>query len=55
MHNAKTLYLQATSDWLIKTDISRFYSSIYTHSIAWAAYEKDKVKNNLNLYKGCLA
>lgn len=40
-HGAKKAYLEATSDWLVKTDISRFYPTIYTHSISWAAYGKE--------------
>jgi len=55
LHRAKKGYLEATSDWLLKTDISRFYPTIYTHSIAWAAYEKKKVKDNLKTYTGSLA
>jgi hypothetical protein len=43
-HEAKKAYIASSSDWLIKTDISRFYPTIYTHSIAWAAYGKEKVK-----------
>jgi Reverse transcriptase (RNA-dependent DNA polymerase) len=55
LHRTKKAYLEATSDWLVKTDVSRFYPSIYTHSIAWAAYGKGRVKNNLMLYQGSLA
>jgi len=55
LHEAKKSYLQATSDWVVTTDITRFYPSIYTHSIAWAAYGKERVKRNLNVYKGSLA
>ena len=33
IHRAKKSYLEATSDWLIKTDISRFYPTIYTNGI----------------------
>nr|WP_281406879.1 RNA-directed DNA polymerase [Methylobacterium sp. WL103] len=54
-HRAKKNYIEAVSDWLVKTDISRFYPSIYTHSIPWAAYGKDKVKSNIPLYEGSLA
>jgi Reverse transcriptase (RNA-dependent DNA polymerase) len=32
----------------VKTDIARFYPSIYTHSIAWAVLGKDWVKQNMN-------
>lgn len=55
LHRNKKAFLAATSDWIVKTDISRFYPSIYTHSIAWAAYGKEKVKRNVNLYRGSLA
>lgn len=55
LHRAKTSYLEATSDWIVKTDITRFYPSIYTHSIAWAAYGKDRVKGKVSLYSGSLA
>ena len=54
-HRAKKAHLTATSDWIIKTDISRFYPTIYTHSISWAAYGKERVKDNLKLYQGALA
>ena len=50
LHSAKKAYIQSTADWLVTTDISRFYPSIYTHSIAWAAYGKENVKSNLT---GC--
>lgn len=33
-------------DFAFKTDITRFYHSIYTHSIAWALYGKGWVKQN---------
>lgn len=55
VHRGKKEFLEATSDWLVKTDISRFYPTIYTHSLAWAAYGKERVKENLGLYKGLLA
>lgn len=55
LHNAKKSFIEATSDWVVSTDISRFYPSIYTHSISWAAYGKEKVKANLRLYEGSLA
>jgi hypothetical protein len=35
---------RATARFLLKTDISRFYHSIYTHSIAWAAHGKTVAK-----------
>ncbi len=55
LHRVKTTYLEATSDWLVKTDITRFYPSIYTHSIPWAAYGKENVKQRMGYYKGSLA
>lgn len=55
LHRAKKAYIEATSDWLVKTDITRFYPSIYTHSITWAAYGKEKVKTKLKLFEGSLA
>lgn len=55
LHRAKKDYIEATSDWLVQTDISRFYPSIYTHSIPWAAYGKKQVKSNLKLYSGSFA
>lgn len=55
MHRAKKNFIGSICDVLIKTDISRFYPTIYTHSIPWAAYGKEKVKNNIKLYEGSLA
>jgi len=54
-HREKSFYLEATADWLVKTDITRFYPSIYTHSIPWAAYGKERVKSRLGYYKGSFA
>lgn len=55
LHRAKKSYIEATADWLVETDISRFYPSLYTHSIPWAAYGKERVKQELDLYKGSFA
>ena len=33
-------------DYLFDTDITNFYPSIYTHSIAWALHTKEKAKEN---------
>jgi hypothetical protein len=55
LHRAKKDFIEAVADWLVITDISRFYPTIYTHSIPWAAYGKEKVKANLALYQGSLA
>ena len=38
----------ASSRYIVKTDISRYYSSIYTHSIPWAVHGKDKSKESQN-------
>jgi hypothetical protein len=38
-------------DKLLKLDISKCFDSIYTHSIVWALYGKDAVKENLNKSK----
>ena len=55
LHRAKTGFIEATADWLVKTDITRFYPSLYTHSIPWAAYGKEFVKGSLKTYDGSLA
>ncbi|MET3484371.1 RNA-directed DNA polymerase [Methylobacterium sp. 1973] len=55
VHLAKKGHIEAVSNWIVKTDISRFYSTIYTHSIPWAAYGKESVKSNLRMYQGSLA
>ncbi|UWQ93330.1 RNA-directed DNA polymerase [Rhodobacteraceae bacterium M382] len=54
-HREKSFYLEAISDWLVKTDITRFYPTIYTHSIPWAAYGKERVKSDMDYYKGSFA
>ena len=40
----KIIRFSARNKILLKTDISKFYSSIYTHSIAWAIHDKDQFK-----------
>jgi len=55
LHRVKKSYIEASADWLVKTDITRFYPSIYTHSIPWAAYGKERVKSSLGSYKGSVA
>lgn len=55
LHRAKIGFIEATADWLVKTDITRFYPSLYTHSIPWAAYGKERVKASLKTYDGSLA
>ncbi|MFG1319135.1 RNA-directed DNA polymerase [Xanthobacter autotrophicus] len=44
----RTAEILSDYDYAFKTDITRFYHSIYTHSIAWALYGKDWVKKNRN-------
>ena len=46
----RRILIEAVADWITKTDISRFYPSIYTHSIPWAMYGKDQVKRNIVFY-----
>lgn len=55
LHRKKVELIEATSDWLTTTDITRFFPSIYTHSIPWAAYGKERVKAKLSSYNGSLA
>ena len=54
-HRAKKAFIEATANWVVKTDITRIYPSIYTHSIPWAAYGKENVKAKIKLYEGSLA
>ncbi|OBQ75700.1 hypothetical protein A9K72_01025 [Mesorhizobium loti] len=47
--------LQALHDKCVRVDISRFYPTVYTHSLGWALYTKKFVKTNLHKsYKGSL-
>lgn len=55
LHRQKKAYIEAQSDWIMRTDITRYYPSIYTHSLAWACYGKERVKKNRNHYEGSLA
>lgn len=52
----RTAEILSDYDHAFKTDITRFYHSIYTHSIAWALYGKEWVKTNLHspAFKGSL-
>ncbi|EMF9034237.1 TPA: RNA-directed DNA polymerase [Vibrio parahaemolyticus] len=38
--------LRSRYKYLLKTDISRFYHSVYTHSIAWTYHSKGSAKGN---------
>lgn len=38
--------LRSKHKYILKTDISRFYHSIYTHSVAWTYHTKDIAKKN---------
>lgn len=40
------LSLRSSSRYILKTDIARFYGSIYTHSIPWALHGKEISKKN---------
>jgi hypothetical protein len=54
-HNEKKLFIESNNNFIISTDISRFYPTIYTHSITWAAYGKERVKSARELYNKSLA
>ena len=41
--------LRASSRYILQTDITNFYASIYTHSFAWALHTKLKAKSNPKL------
>lgn len=43
LHRAR---VRATAKFVLKTDISRFYSSVYTHAIPWALLGKAASKQN---------
>ena len=51
-HKAKKDFIEHSSDWLVRTDISRFYPSIYTHSISWSLYGKEDVKSDIAKFRG---
>jgi|SRR5271166_3499343 len=36
--------------YLLRTDLARFYPSIYTHSVAWALHGKDNARKDRTLY-----
>lgn len=40
---------------LIKLDVQKCFESVYTHSIQWAVYGKESVKNNTQTYEGSFA
>lgn len=45
-------------NYLIKTDISNFYPSVYTHSLTWAIHSKELIRDNnrrnYDLYGNCI-
>lgn len=53
-HQIHKEQIESCSVWIVKSDITRFYPSIYTHSITWSVYGKEKVKKKLSKYKGSL-
>lgn len=55
LHRRKKAYIEAQSDWIVRTDITRYYPSIYTHSLPWACYGKENVKKRRHHYEGSLA
>lgn len=42
----RTAKLSVRNNFLLKSDISRFYHSIYTHALAWAVHGKATAKKN---------
>ncbi len=46
--------LRSRSKFILRTDISRFYPSLYTHSIAWAMHGKAWCKVPANRNSACL-
>lgn len=40
------LFIRSRSKYLLKTDITRFYPSVYTHSIPWALHTKPTAKQH---------
>lgn len=43
----QSIFLSLDFDYMLQTDVSNCYSSIYTHSIAWALHGKEICKENL--------
>ena len=41
--------IRSTSRFILKTDISRFYPSIYSHSVPWALHTKPVAKQHRNV------
>lgn len=41
--------------WLLKLDIQKCFDSVYTHSIEWALYGKDTVKNDRDAHSSTFA
>lgn len=44
----QSIIKSTASRYLLKTDISRYYSTIYTHSISWALHGKEEAKRKRN-------
>jgi hypothetical protein len=42
----RTATLSVRNNFLLKSDLSRFYHSIYTHALAWAVHGKSVAKKN---------
>lgn len=45
------LNVRNASRYIVKTDISRFYPSVYTHSIPWALHTKAKAKKERGFHQ----
>jgi len=49
INNAQEIALRSTEfSFALKTDISRYYPTLYTHSISWALHGKDEAKKKRN-------
>lgn len=42
----KNVLLKGSARYILKTDVSRYYPTIYTHSISWALHSKPKAKSS---------
>src|SRR5205823_13382710 len=42
----RTARLSVRNNFLLKSDLSRFYHSVYTHALAWAVHGKSAAKKN---------
>lgn len=50
----RSIQLSLKYEQLIETDITNYYGSIYTHSISWAIYTKERAKEKEQRHDECL-